>query len=125
MILGLGIDFLETSRVERELARGEWLEQDGVFTPGEILDCSAARRPARRYAACFAAKEATLKALGIRVTDLALFREVEVGAGAGGGHRISLRDRLKAESERMGVRRISLAIAQAAGRTGATVILED
>ena len=125
MILGLGIDFLETSRVERELAQGEWLLEDGIFTPEEILYCSSTDQPARRFAACFAAKEAALKALGIRVTDLAMFREVEVGPGAGGGPEIWLRQRPKTESEQLGVRRIRLAIAQNANHTGATVILED
>jgi phosphopantetheinyl transferase (holo-ACP synthase) len=36
VILGLGIDLLETSRVERELSRDEWQPGDGIFTPEEI-----------------------------------------------------------------------------------------
>ena len=61
MIVGLGIDLLENNRVERELARGDWLLNEGIFTREEIKDCSGSRKPALRYAACFAAKEATLK----------------------------------------------------------------
>lgn len=124
MILGLGIDFLETSRVERELSRGRWLSEHGIFTPGEISYCGSARRPARRYAACFAAKEAALKALGVRVRDLAMFREVEVEPGSGDEYKLVLHERLKAASEQLGVRRVTLSIAYKAAQVGAVVVLE-
>ena len=125
MILGLGIDILETGRVERELAQGEWLLDDGIFTPEEIRYCSSVRRPARRYAICFAAKEATLKALGVRIPDLAMFREVEVEFGAERVCGVVLHERLKRHSERMGVRRIRISITSHFSQAGAIVILED
>ncbi len=125
MILGLGIDLLETGRVEQELSRGEWLADHGIFTSGEIRFCGAAPNPAPHYAACFAAKEATMKALGVQAIDLALFREVEVGQGSGQGYKVILHDRLKAASEQLGVRRIRLSITHSAGQAGAVVILED
>ena len=125
MILGLGIDLVENRRVEQELARGDWLLGDGIFTPEEVSYCAAAGRPASRYAACFAAKEATLKALGLPVNDLGMFREVEVRFAAGPDPEIVLHHRLKAESEQLGVRRIWLSLAHNAGQTGAVVTLED
>jgi holo-[acyl-carrier protein] synthase len=125
VILGLGVDFLETSRVERELSWGEWLLEDGIFTAGEISYCRASNRPARRYAAYFAAKEAILKALGVQVSDLAMFREIEIGPGISPGYKVTLSDRLKAKSEQLGVRRIELSIAHKANQTGAFVILEN
>ena len=124
MILGLGVDFLETSRVERELTRGEWLPDDGIFTPEEIRYCSSVC-PANRYAICFAAKEATLKALGVRVNDLAMFREVEVEFGEDRVSGIILHNRLKRQAEQMGVRRIGISITSHFHRSGAIVILED
>jgi holo-[acyl-carrier protein] synthase len=124
MILGLGIDFLETRRVERELSRSQWLTESGIFTPGEINYCSSARRPARRYAACFTAKEAALKALGVQVRDLAIFREVEVEAVSDREHRLLLHERLKAESAKLGVRHVKLSIAHKAGQVAAVVVLE-
>ena len=124
MILGLGIDFMEDGRVEQELARALWQPEDGIFTAGEIAYCSSTKRPARRYAACFTAKEATLKALGVQVFDLALFREVELEPASDHGYEVSLHDRLKAASERLGVRHVKLSIAHSARQTGAIVILE-
>jgi holo-[acyl-carrier protein] synthase len=125
MILGLGIDLLENRRVEQELSQREWLQGDGIFTQGEIRYCNCAKRAALRYAACFAAKEATLKALGMGVRDLGMFREVELALGANHEYKIVLHDRLRAESARLGVRHIQLSIAHHAKQTAAVVILED
>ena len=125
MILGLGIDLLETSRVEQELSRGEWLLADGIFTPEEITCCRAAGKPALRFAACFAAKEATCKALGIQVSDLAWFREVEVAPRNNGGCQVVLHGRLEAAAGTLGVRSIKLSVAHHTGQTSAIVILED
>jgi len=121
VILGMGIDFVETRRLERELARGEWRSEEGIFTPGEIRACRAMAKPAPRFAACFAAKEATLKALCLPIHDLGMFREVEVQLE----DRIVLHDRAKARFGQMGVGSIKLSITYRAGQTGAVVILED
>jgi holo-[acyl-carrier protein] synthase len=124
VILSLGIDLLETSRVEQELSRGAWLLADGIFTPEEITYCSSAKKPALRYAACFAAKEAILKALGVQVSDLALYREVELSHAGSRGYRVVLHDRLRSASERLGVQNIFLSISNHGGQTGAVVIIE-
>jgi holo-[acyl-carrier protein] synthase len=125
VIVGLGIDVIENRRVEQELARGEWAQEDGIFSGAEIRQCNTGKKPARRYAACFAAKEAALKALGAAVGDLAIFREVEVKFGTGSEHGIVLHDRLKSEAGRLGVRHINLSIAATKTQTGAMVILES
>ena len=125
MIVGLGIDLLENSRVERELARGDWLLDDGIFTREEIRHCSKSRKPVLRYASCFAAKEATLKAMNARISDLTVFREVEVQAGSDREYRVVLHGSAKAQSERLGARQIRLSVARSARHTAAMVILED
>ncbi len=124
MMRGLGIDLLKTGRIVRELAQGEWQSGEGIFTPGEVAFCRAGSDPARRFAACFAAKEATLKALGVEVNDLAMFLEVEVKAGSRSGFEIELRDRLKKAADRSGVQRVHLSMACDSFRTGAIIILE-
>ena len=124
MIVGLGIDLLENGRMERELSRGDWLRDDGIFTPEEITDCSATRGPALRFAACFAAKEAVCKALRVQVSDLAMFREAEIRIGRNGQNQVVLHERLKTESERLGVRGIHLSFVHHAAQTCALVILE-
>ncbi|MGZ4789769.1 MAG: 4'-phosphopantetheinyl transferase superfamily protein [Terriglobales bacterium] len=125
MIVGLGIDLVTNSRVERELASSCWAPKDGIFTARELSRCKRARHPAQRYAACFAAKEAALKALGVTIADLSMLREVEVVGEGDDGCAIVFHKRLKSESEHLGVRHIRLSIASTKQQTGAMVILES
>jgi holo-[acyl-carrier protein] synthase len=125
MIVGVGFDLIEHCRVERELAQGPWLTANGVFTEEEIGNCERARRPGAQYAACFAAKEATLKALGIDISDVGLFREVEVMKDADGKHSISLNARLQKKAQQLGVSRVWLSIASTKKRAAALVVLES
>jgi len=62
-IVGLGVDICEIARMERAISRHATL-RDRVFTPEEIAYCDAKARPAESFAGRFAAREATIKALG-------------------------------------------------------------
>jgi holo-[acyl-carrier protein] synthase len=75
---GVGIDLLEIDRMERALARHPRLAER-VFTAAEREYAAAKGRPGRHLAARFAAKEAVVKALGLR--EGFGFREIEVVAG--------------------------------------------
>ncbi len=125
MILGMGIDLIANRGVEQELARGDWQLGDGIFTSREISRCGRNRKPALCYAACFAAKEAALKALGISVGDLSVMREVEIELDSNGKCTVVLYDRVKSESEHIGVKHITVSIASSKQQTGAMVILES
>ncbi len=122
MIVGLGIDLLENSRVERELARSEWLASDGVFTPRESIAFRTDTRPAARYAASFAAKEAAAKALGVPAS-MEMFRHAELLAQEG-RDQLVLSQSLESRAREMGVRQIWLSLARTPGKTVAMVILE-
>ena len=63
MIIGIGLDIVEISRIEEALKKDAFRER--VFTPAEQRYCDArGKGRAASYAARFAAKEAVLKALG-------------------------------------------------------------
>lgn len=62
-IVGLGVDICEIARMERAISRHPTLRVR-VFTPEEIAYCDSKARPAESYAGRFAAREATIKALG-------------------------------------------------------------
>jgi len=62
-MVGLGVDICEIARVERAIERHPTF-RDRVFTPEEIAYCDSKARPAESYAGRFAAREATVKALG-------------------------------------------------------------
>lgn len=123
MIVGIGIDVLENCRMEQELARSEWRDSDGIFTPAEICGAQSSRKPVDHYAACFVVKESMLKALGITAADLAQFQEVEVRIG--NEPTVVLHGRIKAESEQLGVRHIRFSVTRTRKLTGALVVLED
>jgi holo-[acyl-carrier protein] synthase len=75
--MGVGIDLLEIDRLERALESHPRLAER-VFTEAELAYAVQRARPGRHLAARFAAKEAVVKALGLRGFGL---REIEVVAG--------------------------------------------
>ena len=125
MIVGLGIDVVESRVFARELARRQWVAKDGIFTPAEIAYCNGGKPPERRYAACFAAKEAVLKALGTEIADLEIFREVEVELVSSTEYKVVVHDRLQAIAAHLGARRINLSLAVAKKNVGALAIVES
>lgn len=74
---GIGIDVLEIERLEGALQRHPRLAQR-LFSERELAYANERARPGRHLAARFAAKEAVVKALGLRGFGL---REIEVLAG--------------------------------------------
>jgi holo-[acyl-carrier protein] synthase len=75
---GVGLDLLEIDRMERALERHPRLAER-VFTAAEREYAAGKGRPGRHLAARFAAKEAVVKALGLR--EGFGFRDIEVVAG--------------------------------------------
>ena len=79
---------------------------DRVYTPGEIAYCRG--RPAN-LAARFAAKEATMKALGTGVRGVG-WKDIEVVRQESGAPGIELHGRGKSRAQRLGVVQITLSI---------------
>ncbi|MFY9398401.1 MAG: holo-ACP synthase [Desulfomonilia bacterium] len=123
MIVGVGIDIVDTSRVQSLIERhGERFERR-VFTPAEISYCRRKRHPFPHYSARFAAKEAAAKALGtgfgrgIRFTDIAIENE-------GDAPRIVLRNRAREIADELGVSRLHVSLSHERSSAVAMVVLE-
>ncbi|MEO6120556.1 MAG: holo-ACP synthase [Acidimicrobiales bacterium] len=101
-MIGIGIDAVDVDRFRRVLARSPGLA-DRLFTDGERADGRRGHDAAPRLAARFAAKEATMKALG-------------VGLGAFGFHDVEVRTRPSGAP----VLEVSGAAATLAARLGVT-----
>lgn len=86
--VGVGVDLVEVERLRRAVARTAGFV-GRVFTEGERSWAEAARDPAERYAARWAAKEAVLKALGVGL-GAAPLTAVEVVRAEGGAPSIVL-----------------------------------
>jgi holo-[acyl-carrier protein] synthase len=104
-IVGLGVDICEIARMERALARHPTMRAR-VFTTEEIAYCDAKARPAESYAGRFAAREATIKALGgyrgKRWQDISIARHP---SGAPG---IVLAGNAKRRADELGITRIMI-----------------
>ena len=123
MIVGVGIDIGDTSRVQSLIERhGERFERR-VFTPAEISYCRRKRHSFPHYSARFAAKEAAAKALGtgfgrgIRFTDIAIENE-------GDAPRIVLRNRARESAYELGVSRLHVSLSHERSSAVAMVVLE-
>lgn len=87
-MIGVGIDLIEIERLERALERRPQLAER-LFTEGERAHAEPRLRPGRQLAARFAAKEATIKALGVGLPP----GEIEVEGGARQAPRLRLHGR--------------------------------
>ena len=122
MIVGVGIDLAPVERVRQALARhGERFERK-VFTDGERAYCRARADAAQHFAARFAAKEATLKALG--VPEGLSWHELEVVSAKGAAPEVVLRGVAARAAAARGVSRLHLSLTHAGGQAAAVVVAE-
>jgi holo-[acyl-carrier protein] synthase len=93
MILGIGTDVVEISRIEQKVLQREGFCQL-VFSRNEIIYCDKVKNRFESYAARFAAKEALLKALGTGLYISNELNEIEIENTASGKPIIKISDEL-------------------------------
>ena len=125
MIVGTGVDLAEVPRIQASIERYGQKFIQRIYTPREIAYVERKANKFERYAARFAAKEAMMKALGRGWSREVSWTEIEVTRERGGRPRIRLHGRTAAYAERLGIRRISLALTHTADTALAEVIAED
>src|SRR5262249_50341880 len=79
MILGVGIDIIEVSRIQASHERFGERFLNRILHPNEIAYCLSHKIPAPFLAARFAAKEAISKAFGTGIGAELGWRDMEVG----------------------------------------------
>lgn len=119
-MLTSGVDIIEISRVRQVLERYGQRFLERVYTPGEIGYC---RGRASNLAARFAAKEATMKALGTGVRGVG-WKDIEVVRQESGAPSIRLHGRAKVRARRLGVREISLSLSHSREYAVAFVVIQ-
>ncbi len=124
MIVGVGTDLCDVKRMESDLRKGERSIRDDVFTAGEIARCESSPRPAGEFAACLAAKEALLKALGLGGHTGFVWRQVEVEHGLGNRPTVRLHGAVAERVRDAGADRVLLSFSRTAAVAVAAVILE-
>ena len=124
MIVGIGVDIVEVSRIEGLLSRFGERFLARVFTESEERYASRSVKRAERLAGRFAVKEAVLKALGTGKSQGILWRDVETLPGLMGRPSVQLHGAARGWMDRMGGRGIHVTISHDGGRAVAFVIIE-
>ena len=119
-MLTTGVDIIEISRVGRVLADYGPRFLRRIYTAEEIDYCRG-RSP--NLAARFAAKEATMKALGTGVRGVG-WRDIEVIRHESGAPSIRLHGRAKKRAQRLGVQEISLSMSHSRDYAVAFVVTQ-
>lgn len=125
MILGIGTDMIEISRIELSLAQFGERFLDRIFTPGEIAYCQRKKKhAAESFAARFAAKEAGAKALGTGISRGISWKEIEVRREPGERPTLHLTGRARQRADTMGVAHLSLSLTHSRDLALAIVVAE-
>lgn len=122
MIIGLGLDFTEIPRIRRMST--QWGERftRKVFTPGERAFAEQRADSARHYAARFAAKEATMKALGVPAG--LSWHDMELVGGGKSQPRMVLSGRAQQAADQLGVTVLHVTLTHSEDLAAAVVIAE-
>ena len=124
MIVGTGVDIVETSRIQRVFERHGERFARRLFTPGEIAYCERFKNKAERYAARFAVKEAAFKALGTGGREGVRWLDVEVTHQPSGKPELVLKGHAQELAQTLGVTHAAVSISHANRYAMAQVILE-
>jgi holo-[acyl-carrier protein] synthase len=125
MIVGTGVDIVETPRIEQALGRHGERFARRLYTPEEIAYCQKFKNSAERYAARFAAKEAAFKALGTGWRNGVRWLDVEVTHQPSGKPELRLSGRALELAKILRVSRMAVSISHSDRYVVAQVIFES
>jgi holo-[acyl-carrier protein] synthase len=122
MIIGMGMDVCEIDRIEAMVERWGARFTEKLFTSGEREYAASKVKSGQHFAARFAVKEATLKALS--VPKGLSWKEMEVVGGGNRPPRLELHGVAAAAAKEQGIDRLHVTISHAGGLAVAVVIAE-
>ncbi|HEX77784.1 MAG TPA: holo-[acyl-carrier-protein] synthase [Dehalococcoidia bacterium] len=114
----IGVDIIEIPRIEQALERWGNRFLNRVYTSAELAQLGH-RKPS--LAACFAAKEATMKALGTGRRGVG-WREVEVIHAPSGQPRLRLSGRAQHRARALGIRSLAVSLSHCRDYALASVV---
>ncbi len=120
-IIGVGIDIVDIGIFRSRLDDGMVSE---LFLPGEIEYCSSRARPWESYAARFAAKEASFKALGAGLSQGLRWKNVEIIKEESGAVSVQLNGRALEQANDKQVKHVRLSLSHSGDNAIALVTME-
>lgn len=118
-MLSTGVDLIEISRIARTLERYGPRFLHRIYTPGELAYCRG--RPSK-LASRFAAKEATMKALGTGVRGVS-WKDIEVTRAPSGAPGIRLHGRAQQRAQQLGIQETALSLSDSRDHAIAFVVM--
>ena len=125
MIVGTGIDIAEVPRIAESIERFGDRFLKRIYTEGEIRYCDSKANRVERYAARFAAKEASMKALGTGWSRGVRWRDIEVYRQPGSRPTIRFHGKAAEFAARLNAKNVSLSLSHTEEQAIASVILES
>jgi holo-[acyl-carrier protein] synthase len=125
MVVAIGIDLVEISRIEEKLLRHNNRFRDRVFTPAEVAYCEGRAGRFASYAARFAAKEAAMKALGTGWAEGISWQEIEIFNNPAGAPTIHFSGRALVRFNELGARRAHLSLSHSRDTAIAQVLFDS
>jgi holo-[acyl-carrier protein] synthase len=125
MVVGIGTDLIEITRIAKSIDRFGERFLRRVFTPREIAYCQTKKNAAESFAARFAAKEAGAKALGTGISHGIGWLELEVAREPSGKPRLELTGRAAEWAAKLGVGKTALSLTHNRDVALAVVVMEN
>ena len=124
-VVGIGMDLVEIRRIERSFQRFGESFAARVLSPAELacLPKSAVRRT-EFLAGRFAAKEASVKALGTGFADGVSFADIEILPNQAGAPQMHLTGRAADLARSLGVARLHVTLTHTDSVAAAVVVME-
>ena len=123
-VLGIGVDLVETARIEHSLERFGERFLRRVFTAGEIEYSQSMKYPARHFAARFAAKEAVSKAFGTGIGKSMGWKDIDVRRKESGEPYVVLDGGAKKLAEDRKVTKVSITLSHTEHHAMAMIVVE-
>jgi holo-[acyl-carrier protein] synthase len=120
-----GVDIVDVSKLKKILLNSENFASD-MYSEKEKEYCLSKRDPYIHFAGRFAAKEASLKALGIGMSGTGIdntLKEIEVLPGSSGKPLLSFSGWMEKISRKKGITQFTVSISHSENYAVATVIL--
>lgn len=124
-VLGIGVDLVETERIQHSLDRFGDRFLHRIFTAGEIAYCQSMKFPARHFAARFAAKEAVSKAFGTGIGKFMGWRDIDVHRKPSGEPFLVLSGGAQEQADERKITRALITLSHTEQHAVAMIVLES
>lgn len=124
MIIATGVDIVETARIRELMCNDRTSFLQRWFSDAEISYCEKMADPPQHYAARFAAKEATVKVLGIRWDRPICWSDISVSRTDSGGPTIEISGFAFQAMKQKGITAVHISLSHTREYAVASVIAE-